>query len=73
MGVTVIKKIHYTCDVKGCKEHGSAERLPDGWRQIQVFAPGQSSPTEKALMCPSCFEGFRMRVSLLSHKREVAA
>jgi hypothetical protein len=73
MGVTVVKTIHYTCDVKGCKEHGSTERLPDGWRHIQVFEPGQGSASEKALMCPTCFAGFRMRVSLLSHKREVAA
>lgn len=69
MGATIEKKMHWTCDTKGCNEHGNGENVPKGWRFVQFFEPNAGNknvgPAAKCLFCPRCFSDISSRVSLL--------
>jgi hypothetical protein len=72
MGVTVQKSVHWTCDAKGCNEHGKGEKVPEGWRSALISEPGAPAPMGKCLLCPNCFKRIFDAVSLLIFKPKPA-
>jgi hypothetical protein len=76
MSSTLIRTYHYTCDRQGCDAHGSADKIPDGWRYVSLtkwHEPGKTgekhpNDTEIMLLCPPCVAWLKTQLFVRAKK-----